>query len=235
MGDVLDAALGADFAFVQQDQIVAWADFIGEMRGPENREAGGRKIVDVVGDREAGACVKADGGFIEQQKRGAMDQRAGDFHASAMAAIERAEFLVDAFKHAQTGEGILYSGLRDRAGQPVQRREIPHVRAHGGIEIQSGLLKYNADLRQRFLAGAVDAISADLDDPGRGPDEPCERRDQRGFARAIWAKKGSEPPLSHGKGHISQGRFCAPRVAQPVHAQGGFVVIGKGGGGVIQP
>lgn len=214
MGEGVYTALGADLAFMQQDQIIGRADFIGQMRGPKDGKAGCGQIVDVIGDRFARAGVQADGGFIQQQKCGAMDQGAGDFHAPAMAAIERAEFLIDPLRHAQTRQRVQNPRVGGGAGQAMQRREIPHIGAHRGIQIKGLLLKHHANLRQCFLPRAVDAMPADFDNAGRGADQARQHRNQRGFARAIRAKKRGEPAALHRKRDIAQGGFCAPRVAQ---------------------
>lgn len=214
MGEGFYAALGADFAFIQQNHIIRRADFIGQMCGPKHGEAGCCEIVDVIGDRFARAGIKADGRLIQQQKRGAMDQCTGDFHTSAMAAIERAKLLVNPIRHAETCERVGDAGIGSGARQAVQRREIAHVGAHRSIKIEGRLLEHHADLRQRLLSCAIDAISADFDDFGRGADEAGQHRNQCRFARTIRAKKRCEPAALNCKRDIAQGLFGAPRVAQ---------------------
>ena len=65
---------GQNAAPMQDDQLIAIAHFVGQVRCPEYTEPLRRKVMNMVGDRRPRRGIKAHGRLIKQQNLGIVQQ-----------------------------------------------------------------------------------------------------------------------------------------------------------------
>ena len=79
----------------------------------------------------AGRHVEADGRLVEQNELRAVQHAAGDLDAAAMAAVQRAHALVDAFRHVERLQRAEHALVGFLALKSPERGEVAQVLLDG--------------------------------------------------------------------------------------------------------
>src|SRR5690606_37218038 len=153
--------------------------------------------------------VEANSGFIQQQQSRLMQQGAGDFDASHLAARKVAHLVLDARFHLYR----MQYGFDALAGlcppKTVQRRMVGEVLAHAQIEIKRARLKYDADAAESLAGLTADIVVEDADRPGLDRKEAAYQREKRCFASAVQAQQNCDAARRYGKAHIRERAMAA--------------------------
>src|SRR5229473_2581202 len=147
---------------------------------------------DVTEDIGAGLDVEADGCLVEQQQARAMQQRAGDFQPSHLAAREVAHLAagavgkVDAREHFTGAQACL---ARVDAVQGGMIQQVLHDRE---IEVERARLEHHAQQPQGFAGRKANVVAEDADAPGLDAEQPRDQREQCAFTRTVEAEQRRE-------------------------------------------
>src|SRR5262245_12441588 len=134
---------------MQHHDEVGLPNLVEQMRRPQHAEA---LLLDQrahdVDDALTRTDVEADGRLVEQQERGLMQQRAGDFEAPRLAAGKVANFLLRAVGEADDLQRSLAAAARLPAADAVQGAVVKQVLLQCQVEIESAALKNDAKALQ---------------------------------------------------------------------------------------
>ena len=129
-------------------------------------------------------------GFVHQQHRGAMQQRAHEFDLAPIAARQLAHRAVEIVGlQPDRGAAAVDALARERAGQPVQIGVEAQVAAHRQIQIERHLLEHDADLAQRRHRLIAQRMAGHAHLAGVGGEEPGEHLEQGRLAGAVGAEQ----------------------------------------------
>ena len=97
-------------------------------------------------DPAPGGHVEPDGRLVQEQKARPVQERARDFDAPSMAAVEPAHLLGPSFGHPEARQFDLHPFLRRPSRHAVQGAVIEQVLPHREVEVERRLLEHDADL-----------------------------------------------------------------------------------------
>jgi len=197
---------------MQDQQLIVILDLVGQMGRPEHGQPPlARQRMHMVGDRLAAGRVQPHGGFVQQQHRGVVDQRARNLGPAPVAAVQVARTLVGALAQVKPLQRGGDPGVCGAPRQPVQGGEIGQVAHHAQVQVQRRLLEHHPDPRQRRARVLRQVMPGDRDLARAGGEKPGQQREQRRFSRAIGPQQRREPARRHVK---------ADRVQRPAAAIG---------------
>ncbi len=227
-GEGLDLCLGFDLAVIEDDDVVLWPEFIHEVGCPEDADAFFGEFVYVFYDGAAGGDVEPCGGFIEEEDLWLVDEGAGDFHASFVAAIEGAGFFIAAFIHVDQGEALGDAFLDGFACHAAKGCEIAHILGNAHIKLEGGLLEDDTDMFERLEGLVLDVMPCDVDVVFGGGQEACEEVEEGGFACAIGPQEAAKCSFGDIKAHIFEHFFGAIGEVEVFDAQGVICLFHEG-------
>ena len=99
---------------------------------------------------------------------------------------------MDVRNEAEPGEQRLHARPRHRVRQAVQPGVEIEVGSHGKLEVERGLLEYDAEARQRGHAVARHVMPHDLDAPAVRRKQPAKHLKQRRLPGAVEAQHCNE-------------------------------------------
>ena len=212
---------GAHPAAMQHNQRVGVLRFVQQVGGPQGGETAFPAQAAHVGENGvARGEVEPHRGFVQQQQRGAGEQRPGQFGAAALPAGKRAHALVDPLAQAEAAQLRLRAPARLGARQPVQGAVVEQVLPHAQVGIERGLLEHHADPRQRG-AGIVEQFAPeDAHLAAAMVEQARQQREERGLARPVGAEQHRELAFPQREGDVLQGGPAPVAVRQAAHAQG---------------
>ncbi|MNZ81249.1 hypothetical protein D3C78_999090 [compost metagenome] len=170
-------------------------------------------------ERLAAGRVEAGAGLVEQQELRLVQQRAGDLHPAAVAAVERAHRLAAAFGELLAPQFQLDALGGQRARQAVQGGVVAQVLLDGQVQIEGALLEHHADLRQRAARLLADRAVAEADVAFLQVVEAGEQGDQGRLAGAVGAEQGVEASGHQGEVELDQRLARAVGEADAGHFQ----------------
>src|SRR3954453_12680872 len=159
---------------------------------------------------DVGACldIEADGRLVEQQQARAVQQRAGDFQASHLAAGEVAHLAAGAVGKADARQHLAAACAGIAPGDAVQSGVIQQVLRHREVEIERARLKHHAEQPQCFAGRARDVMAENADMATLNSEQPRDQRKQCAFAGAVQAEQRRETCRCDGEADVDQ---CLPR------------------------
>ncbi|MNI49848.1 hypothetical protein D3C73_1044830 [compost metagenome] len=135
---------------MQDQQVIAGLHFIQQVGGPQHTDALlVTQAAQVLVERQAAGRVEADAGFIQQQQARLVQQCPGDFHPTAMAAIELAYPFATPLGQRLARQFGIHADRALAPRQAVQCRVITQVLLDAQIQVQCALLEHHAQLLQR--------------------------------------------------------------------------------------
>ena len=161
-------------------------------------------MVDVIEKEAAAFDIEADCWFIQKQQRGFVYEGAGEFDATALATREGAYAILGAGEQADAVELFLDARLRGRARKTVQRGVIGEIFVDGQIEVERGLLKHDAEARQRRERFALDIMAVNGDAALSAVIKPGDQGEESRLAGAVEAKENREVAGLHGEIDVVQ-------------------------------
>ena len=193
--DVAQFAVEEDFAVVNDDDALAERLDVGHvMAGEENGGfLGGVVAADKFANGLLGNDVEADGGLVEKQDAGLVEQGGDEFHFHAFAQTQLAdgdvELVLDAEEFGQLGDGFFEAVLGDAVDFGVE------LEGFAGGEVPPELI-FLAEDEGELAAVAVGAlpgsVTEDFGRASRGKEEAGEHFEGGGFAGAVGAEKTDE-------------------------------------------
>ncbi|OWK40119.1 hypothetical protein PSOLE_37770 [Pseudomonas oleovorans subsp. oleovorans] len=95
VAELAGLAPGHARAAMQDQQLVGGFDLVQQVGGPQHAQALlATQIAHMSAQRQAAGRVEPGAGFVEQQQARLVEQGAGNLHAAAVAAVERAHLVV---------------------------------------------------------------------------------------------------------------------------------------------
>ena len=113
----------------------------------------------------AAGRVEACTGLVEQQQLGAMQQRAGDLDASAVAAVEFTHLAAAPFAELLALQLEFDAFIRQGPRHAVQGGVVAQVLLDGQVQVQRALLEHHAEAGERLARRLAQAEAGDADLP----------------------------------------------------------------------
>jgi hypothetical protein len=179
-----------DLAPMQHDDAIRLGHFVAQMRRPQHRNRAFGTQLQHERKQIAAACrVKTDRRLVHQQNPRFVQQRARQFNATAIAATQLGGFIVRALGKPEPrqffGDALLGHSTRNSV-QPGMEKEIS---GHRQFEIESGLLKHDAEFGQGRHRIDKHVMSHDLNTARVRDEQAGKKLEQRGLAGTVWAEQ----------------------------------------------
>ena len=177
-----------------------------------------RERLEVGEDGVAALRVDADGGLVEDQHVGIVDERGGDVEAPLHSAAERLRLVAGAVGEADERERRVDALAQQRAGHPVERAEQLEVGGGAEVLVDRELLRNDADAPLGevgvLVEGQTRRVGADEDRAAIGADQAAQHRDGRRLAGAVRAEQADDLAGADRQRQVGDDGAAAVRLAK---------------------
>ena len=157
------------------------------------------QAAEVLPDRAAVLHVEPDGGLIQQQDGGPVQDAAGDVEGAPHPARERSGARVARVREPEEleeGRGALAHGAGAMATQGPREAQVLH---RGQVAVQGRFLEHHPDVPPHRERRAEDVVARDPGAPGARAQEGAQELEGGGLPRAVAAQQREELPRLDGE------------------------------------
>ena len=183
------------------------------------------EVLDVGPELVAALRIEAEGGFVEEEDFGGVQEAAGDFEAALHSAGEGFDVGILALPEFEELEQVLGALGAELAGDVVEDSVEVHVFVRGLLVVEAGILEDDAETLAGLLLadGRVEAV--ELDAAAGGTEQGGEHLDCGGFAGSVGAEEGEDFALGDVEGDVVDGEEIAEFFGEVVDVNHGGVIL----------
>jgi hypothetical protein len=218
---LVDGAVRAHAATVQQHHAIARPDLIDQVGGPKHGQVPLlAQTMDVLDDVAAAVDVEPDGGLVQHQQPRVVQERAGDLEPPLHPAAQRADLGGPAVGEVEPGQHLRDALAGQSTAQPVERAGVAQVLLDAEVDVERRPLEHHPHGSQRGARLAAQVVAADRDAALLGREQAGDQGHQRRLAGAVGPEQGREPARRHGEAHLVEGaRLARVAEADPANLQ----------------
>jgi hypothetical protein len=194
-------------------------DFLHVVAGVDDGETVGVEAADSFEDVVARLGVDADGGLVEEEEAGAVDEGGAEVQPALHAAGEDGGAVVGAVLEGDGGEDLVDAEGQVAAADAVDFAEKPEIFAGGEVSVDGEVLGDDADEAAGVAVGRVEGFAEEADAARVGGEESGDDRKERGLAGSVGAEEAEHLAGVDREGDAVEGGRGAVILADVGHLQ----------------